>query len=869
MSTDTGHGPRVELPQFDGANPKLWQRRCEVYFQRWQTPASMWASYASDHFVGAAATWLESYLQQHHRPVWSEFVAAVLARFSRNQHQILVRRLIHITQTTTVEDYVARFSELMDQIDAYDSQPDPVHYTTKFLDGLKPGVRILVAIQQPRDLDTTYSLALLYEELGEECGSVSNSPQPSSYSAPPRRSYQAPTPTPPPAPPSRWVSRLVEEKRASEQKQSGDDKWQSLKAYRRAKGLCFICGEKWGRNHQCKNAIQLHAVQEMVDFMQVVEGSEEEFFDTEQQPSPPPQQLMMLLAAALDTAVTAVKTLQIRVSIQGKELLFLVDSGSSSCFIDQRHAASLQWQLDLPVPVHVQVASGAILQSTTYIPQLVWTAAGVDFTDSFRVLKLGSYDGIIGLDWLGKHSPVVTHWEQGWIAIQYKGNNVVLQGEGQQFCTHALVELNLMREAVTEAKTMTPREVQSLLRQFAPVFESPVGLPPRRQYDYRIPLIPGARPVSVRPYRVAPELKTEIELQIKELLDQGVITHSNSAFGSPVLLVKKSDHTWRLVVDYRHLNTLMVKGKYPLPVIDELLDELSGARWFSKLDLKAGYHQIRLAPGEEQKTAFQTHDGHYEFRVMAFGLTGAPATFQHAMNATLSPVLGRFALVFFDDILIYSPSYEEHIQHLATVLSFLQKDQWQVKLSKCAFVQQRIAYLGHVISSEGVATDDTKIQSILTWQTQTNLKELRGFLGLTGYYRKFIQHYAIISQPLTALLKKGVMFVWTEAAETAFQTLKQALVSAPVLALPNYKLQFTIDTDACDVGIGAVLSQQGHPVAYVSRALWPKNLALLVYEKEYLAILLAVQQWRSYLQLAEFVIRINHKSLTHHTDLTH
>jgi hypothetical protein len=331
-------------------------------------------------------------------------------------------------------------------------------------------------------------------------------------------------------------------------------------------------------------------------------------------------------------------------------------------------------------------------------------------------------------------------------------------------------------------------------------------------------------------------------------------------------LVKKGDKTWRLVVDYRHLNALTVKGKYPLPVIDELLDELAGSHWFSKLDLKAGYHQIRLAPGEEHKTAFQTHNGHYEFRVMAFGLTGAPATFQHAMNATLAPVLRKFALVFFDDILIYSKNYSDHLHHLETVLQILQRDQWQVKLSKCAFAQEQVHYLGRVISATGVATDPAKIQSVESWPVPQNLKELRGFLGLTGYYRKFIKHYAIISQPLTQLLRKGVHFLWTSDTEVAFQTLKRALITAPVLALPSFTEQFVIETDACDVGIGAVLSQSGHPLAYVSRALGPRNKGLSVYEKEYLAILLAVQQWRPYLQAGEFIIRTDHKSLSHLAD---
>lgn len=331
-------------------------------------------------------------------------------------------------------------------------------------------------------------------------------------------------------------------------------------------------------------------------------------------------------------------------------------------------------------------------------------------------------------------------------------------------------------------------------------------------------------------------------------------------------MVKKEERAWRLVFDYRPLNALTVKGKYPLPVIDELLDELAGAKCFSKLDLKAGYHQIRLAPGEEHETAFQTHNGHYEFKVMAFGLTGAPATFQHAMNATLAPVLHKFALVFFDDILIYSKSYEEHLQHLPQVLEILHKDQWRVKLSKCAFAQQSVAYLGHVVSAEGLATDKSKIETIANWPRPLNLKDLRGILGVTGYYRKFIEYYAIIARPLTDLLKKGAIFTWTPEAETAFQVLKQALISAPVLALPDFNQQFVIDTDACDVGIRAVLSQRGHPIAYVSRALGPRNRGLSVYEKEYLAILLAIQQWRPYLQLREFLIRTDHKSLTHLAD---
>ena len=303
-----------------------------------------------------------------------------------------------------------------------------------------------------------------------------------------------------------------------------------------------------------------------------------------------------------------------------------------------------------------------------------------------------------------------------------------------------------------------------------------------------------------------------------------------------------------------------------MPVIDELLDELAGAKYFSKLDLRAGYHQIRMAKGEEHKTAFQTHSGHYEYRVMSFGLTGAPSTFQSAMNDTLAPVLRKFALVFFDDILIYCKDMHSHLLHLTEVLRLLADNQWKVKLSKCSFAKTEISYLGHIISGSGVSTDPSKIQTVQDWPVPINIKKLRGFLGLAGYYRKFVQNFGTISKPLTHLLKKNVPFVWTAETSQAFNTLKKALVSAPVLALPDFNKSFTLETDASEMGIGAVLAQEGHPVAYVSKVLGPRTQGLSTYEKECLAIMMAVDHWRPYLQYREFTILTDHHSLMHLTE---
>jgi hypothetical protein len=624
---------------------------------------------------------------------------------------------------------------------------------------------------------------------------------------------------------------------------STDDKWAALRAYRKARGLCFICGERWARDHQCKGTVQLHVIQEILGLFPPEETEQEQSSSSDSS-----AELQLL------TAVTAIKdpstlTFQLTGVIQGQQVQFLVDSGSTHSFLNSTFLPQFSSIQTLPHLLRVKVANGQQLLCTQALQDCPWMCDGHEFSANFKFFSLGSYDGILGLDWLARHSPMRIDWEEQWMSFDHQDVTVTLQSHNPHVFTCTVVELLLLHED-TENDIQLPSEVLQLLQQFAPVFEEPVGLPPRRLYDHSIPLVPGAQPVNKRPYRYTPQLKSEIERQVNEMLSSGVIRTSSSAFSSPIILVRKKDNTWRIVVDYRHLNALTIKSKYPVPIIDELLDELAGSSWFSKLDLWAGYHQIRLAPGEEYKTAFQTHHGQFEFTVMAFGLTGAPATFLSAMNDTLQDFLRKFVLVFFDDILIYSKNYQEHIQHIALVLKRLQDHHWQVKQSKCAFAQQTIAYLGHLISAAGVSTDPEKIHTVKEWPVPTTAKELR----LSGYYRKFVKHYGIIAKPLTNLLRKGELFVWTPATKTAFQTLKTSLISAPMLALPDFTKKFTVETDASDTGIGAVLLQDGHPLAFVSSALGPKTRGLSTYEKEHLAILLAVDQWRPYLQVGEFQI---------------
>jgi hypothetical protein len=255
--------------------------------------------------------------------------------------------------------------------------------------------------------------------------------------------------------------------------------------------------------------------------------------------------------------------------------------------------------------------------------------------------------------------------------IPYGDQTVSLQGVLLSTPEEVVVQLNILTqdgEHTSDVKLL-PAEIQELLQQFQGLFDKPVGLPPSRACDHEIPLIPEARPVNITQYRYPPALKNEIEQQVSEMFKQGIIQPSASLFSSPVLLTKKKDGTYRFCVDFRHLNALSMKSKFPVPVFDQLMDDIGEASWFSNLDLRAGFHQILLKSGEEYKTAFQTHFGQYEFRVLAFGLTGAPGTFQGAMNATLAPVLRRFVIIFFDDILVYSESYEEHLIHFRSVFS--------------------------------------------------------------------------------------------------------------------------------------------------------------------------------------------------------
>ena len=300
-------------------------------------------------------------------------------------------------------------------------------------------------------------------------------------------------------------------------------------------------------------------------------------------------------------------------------------------------------------------------------------------------------------------------------------------------------------------------------------------------------------------------------------------------------------------MDYRQLNKLTIKSKYPLPRIDDLMDQLHGASVFSKIDLRLGYHQILVKAEDVEKTAFRSRYGHYEYVIMPFGVTNAPALFRDYLNRIFRPFLDNFVVVFIDDILIYSKTHEEHAEHLRIMLGILREKQLFAKLSKCDFWMREVQFLGHVISSQGIAMDLAKVEVVIQWECPKSVTEIRSFVGLAGYYRRFIEGFSKIVAPLTQLTRKDQPFAWTDRCEESFKELKQRLASTPVLVIQDVSKPFEVYCDASHRGLGCVLMQERKVVAYASRQLKVHEKNYPTHDLELAAVVFALKIWRHYL----------------------
>lgn len=453
-------------------------------------------------------------------------------------------------------------------------------------------------------------------------------------------------------------------------------------AFKKAKGLCYKCGSRWHPGHKCATNVPLHVVEELWQLVQ----------DTAMPPALPvhptdsdsSEDLCAVSLAAVN-GQEVFKTIRFLSNVNKKEVVVLADSGSSGNFISELMASSMTGWQELPLPIKVRVANGTVLTCTHEIQNCPIWINGHCFNVNLKILPLQCYDIILGIDWLEDFSPMEVHWKDKWMSFMHKGVKVTLQGVEPNLTDCISIAPGQLEQLIRKDELWCilqlyavqsddilhtsgwPEDIDQLISQFSDLFAEPKELPPKRPYDHSIPFIAGAQPFRLRPSRYNPGQKDEIEQQVAELLKNGMIQASTSPFASPVLLVRKKNGEWRFCVDYRRLNAYTVKDKFPLPVIDEFMDELVGAKWFTSLYMRSGFHQIRMKEADQHKSAFQTHHGYFEYKVIPYGVTGGPATFQRIMNSILASLLRVCVIVFIGDILFYSKTWEDHVQHVAAV----------------------------------------------------------------------------------------------------------------------------------------------------------------------------------------------------------
>ncbi|KAL0554363.1 hypothetical protein IC582_008282 [Cucumis melo] len=560
--------------------------------------------------------------------------------------------------------------------------------------------------------------------------------------------------------------------------------------------------------------------------------------------------------------------------VLGHYALVLFDSGSSHSFISSAFVLHARLEVE---PLHhvlsVSTPSGECMLSKENVKACQIEIAGHVIEVTLIVLDMLDFDVILGMDWLAaNHASIdcsrkeVTFNPPSMASFKFKGGGskslpqVISAIRASKLLSQGT--WGILASVVDTREADVSLSSEPVVRDYPDVFpEELPGLPPHREVEFAIELEPGTVPISRAPYRMAPAELKELKVQLQELLDKGFIRPSVSPWGAPVLFVKKKDGSMRLCIDYRELNKVTVKNTYPLPRIDDLFDQLQGATVFSKIDLRSGYHQLRIKDEDVPKTAFRSRYGHYEFIVMSFGLTNAPTVFMDLMNRVFREFLDTFVIVFIDDILIYSKTEAEHEEHLRMVLQTLRDNKLYAKFSKCEFWLKQVSFLGHVVSKAGVSVDPAKIEAVTGWTRPSTVSEVRSFLGLAGYYRRFVKNFSRIATPLTQLTRRGAPFVWSKACEDSFQNLKQKLVTAPVLTVPDGSGSFVIYSDASKKGLGCVLMQQGKVVAYASRQLKSHEQNYPTHDLELAAVVFALKIWRHYLYGEKIQIFTDHKSL--------
>lgn len=540
----------------------------------------------------------------------------------------------------------------------------------------------------------------------------------------------------------------------------------------------------------------------------------------------------------------------------------LIDSGAEANIMDIELARQLGLETQrLPSPVPARALDGHLLGTVTSITAPISMTLSGNHHEEIRFHLLHSPDQplLLGYPWLRRHNPHLD-WTTGTIF------------EWGKDC-HRTCLRSALRPSSSAPSDPAPdlSNVPKCYHGLREVFNKAkaTSLPPHRPYDCAIDLLPGSAPSRGGLYSLSDPERAAMEEYINNCLAAGIIRPSSSPAGAGFFFVGKKDGSLRPCIDYRSLNDITVKNRYPLPLLTSAFELLQEATIFTKLDLRNAYHLVRIKEGDEWKTAFNTPTGHYEYLVMPFGLTNAPAVFQALVNDVLRDMLNKFVFVYLDDILIFSQNLSEHTRHVQLVLSRLLENSLYIKAEKCEFHAQSTAFLGYIVAEGSIQMDPAKVSAVSSWPVPTNRKKLQQFLGFANFYRKFIRNYSSVTAPLTALTSPKQPFIWTSAAHKAFGTLKSRFTSAPILQMPDPHRQFIVEVDASDVGVGAVLSQRAaeddklHPCAFFSRRLSPSEQNYDIGNRELLAVKLALEEWRHWLEgsTVPFLVWTDHKNL--------
>ncbi|GJV35070.1 putative nucleotidyltransferase, ribonuclease H [Tanacetum coccineum] len=703
---------KVEFPKFSGDDVRGWIFRCEQFFLINTIHEDQKVRLLSVYLFDKALMWHRQFLKVHGENVtWHVYRDAIIQRFGTVFDDPMAE-FKNMKYDSNTKEYQDKFDVLISRVEI-----SVEHLVSLYLAGLPTKLEMEVRMFKPQNLADSYCLTNLQEatlnvvkkknkmQFGASNSKFENNGGNTGASTKPLLALPNTT--------RNWSSRPNTN---TPRKQLSQKEYEE----KRSKNLCFYCDKKYVPGHKCKG--QLFTLVVLAE----QEDQEEEFVDAyENLDEMENVEIQPQISLNALSGVISYQTLRVvRLFVNGQELHILIGSGSinpSLLQLDTKMAKRLGCAIRPTCPLTVNVAGEKQLLSVSECKGFNWKLKGETFVTDVVLLPLAGCDMVLGIQWLSTLGDIKSNFKDLRMEFVYNNKKMVLrgthktkvewvEGKGQlhkmggilqaemfMLCVYPNTGLNMSTSGEQRNDKVLKPELTQIVENFSDVFEVPHELPHKRNDNHRIPLIPSTPPVNIRPYRHPPIQKDAIEAMVKELLESRVIKLSQSPFSSSIVMVKKKDNTWRMCADYRQLNKSTIKDKFPIPIIDELIDELHGAVDFSKVDLRLGYHQIRMFEDDIAKTAFRTHEGHYKFLVMPFGLTNAPSTFQALMNDVFKDYLRKFTLVFFYDILIYSKSISDHVQHLTTILSTMRQNKLFAKKTKCVFGTNQVEYLGHVI----------------------------------------------------------------------------------------------------------------------------------------------------------------------------